>query len=272
MFKSKNTPYNPTITIEKILSSYSIGTDTLIHVGAHLVQEARTYDSHKFKKVIWVEALPEVVLSAKAILEEYRNQEIIQGICWSEAELNIPFHVSKGLFSSSALSMKWHKILWPGSNSVETLVLRTTTLNHLASDEQDISLINIDVQGAELQVLKGGILSLQKCDYIFLEIAVKELYRDQPLFLEIDNFLKENGFALLEYEINPETGDGSSFYGNKSRLSCKPEDLELEPSYLQFQIDKGQLMASWFNYLKFRIVLGLRNILRGFTGRDKVPN
>jgi predicted O-methyltransferase YrrM len=58
-------------------------------------------------------------------------------------------------------------------------------------------LLWIDVQGAELQVLKGLGDGLAKVSAVFVEAATKEIYRGQALKDEIVAFLTEHGFRLV---------------------------------------------------------------------------
>ena len=55
-------------------------------------------------------------------------------------------------------------------------------------------LMKIDVQGFELNVLKGAKNSLQDVKLIIIETSFFELYQDQPLFKDIYNFLIQHGF------------------------------------------------------------------------------
>ncbi len=56
------------------------------------------------------------------------------------------------------------------------------------------ALIKIDVQGFELEVLKGAKQILTKVDYILLEVSKNRMYHKQPIEREIVNFLKRKKF------------------------------------------------------------------------------
>lgn len=56
-------------------------------------------------------------------------------------------------------------------------------------------LLKIDVQGSELDVLKG-IDALEEIDFIYVELSFLPLYRDQALFGEVHAFLSGRGFCL----------------------------------------------------------------------------
>ena len=58
-------------------------------------------------------------------------------------------------------------------------------------------LLKLDVQGYELEVLKGSTRLLDKSiDYIVVEANLEALYTGQPSFTELNRFLNENGFEL----------------------------------------------------------------------------
>jgi FkbM family methyltransferase len=56
-------------------------------------------------------------------------------------------------------------------------------------------LLKIDVQGAELEVLKG-IASLDALDFLYVELSFVELYEGQALFEDVRSFLADKGFTI----------------------------------------------------------------------------
>ena len=58
----------------------------------------------------------------------------------------------------------------------------------------DIDLLKMDIQGAELKALQGGVRKLKNVQVVQLETAFVELYEGQPLFADVDAFLRRNGF------------------------------------------------------------------------------
>jgi FkbM family methyltransferase len=57
-------------------------------------------------------------------------------------------------------------------------------------------LLKIDVQGGELEVLRGAENGLPVIDMIYCEVSFAQLYEGQPLANEITSYLAEQGFAL----------------------------------------------------------------------------
>jgi hypothetical protein len=58
-------------------------------------------------------------------------------------------------------------------------------------------MINIDVQGYELEVFKGAVKTLEIIDIIYAEINLEELYKDCVLVDELDAFLRKFGFIRI---------------------------------------------------------------------------
>ena len=60
-----------------------------------------------------------------------------------------------------------------------------------------VDVIKLDVQGAELRALYGARNILRTVKAIMLEVSFVPIYKDCPLFAEIDAFMLENGFRRL---------------------------------------------------------------------------
>jgi hypothetical protein len=72
----------------------------------------------------------------------------------------------------------------------------------------------MDVQGYELEVLKGGQEILNNIDYIITEVNRKELYKACVLVDELDSFLENYNMIRVETDW---VGDswGDAFYIKK---------------------------------------------------------
>ena len=58
------------------------------------------------------------------------------------------------------------------------------------------ALIKLDVQGFELEALKGAIKILKNIDYIITEISYKKIYHNQVSKKKLIKFLKKNHFSM----------------------------------------------------------------------------
>lgn len=73
----------------------------------------------------------------------------------------------------------------------------TETLDRVAGDHHNIFL-KIDVQGAELDVLRGGEQTLARCSLVQLELAILPYNEGAPTMLEALSFMHERGFAPID--------------------------------------------------------------------------
>ncbi|MDX2216780.1 MAG: FkbM family methyltransferase [Oculatellaceae cyanobacterium bins.114] len=81
-----------------------------------------------------------------------------------------------------------------------TTEIETTTLDEFCQSEgvTEIDLIQLDVQGGELQVLQGATTALKKISAIRTEVEFTELYVGQSLFSDMDQHLRQQGFSLFD--------------------------------------------------------------------------
>lgn len=76
--------------------------------------------------------------------------------------------------------------------------IETTTLDAVFQEEE-IDFLQIDVQGAELQVLEGASAILKHSILaVQTEVNFSYLYVNQPLFADVDTYLRKQGFTLFD--------------------------------------------------------------------------
>jgi hypothetical protein len=68
--------------------------------------------------------------------------------------------------------------------------------------------IKADVQGYELEVLRGGSQALATAEAVLLEVSFRELYEGQPLAHEVIGYLGERGFAVADICSYSQAADG----------------------------------------------------------------
>jgi FkbM family methyltransferase len=78
---------------------------------------------------------------------------------------------------------------------VEKRRVQTVRLDDLA-EVRGVDYLKLDVQGGELMVLQGAIATLRDVLVLHTEIEFLPMYRRQPLFADIDAFLRGHGFVL----------------------------------------------------------------------------
>ncbi len=81
---------------------------------------------------------------------------------------------------------------------VETRPVTTVCLDDIAETE-DAVYLKVDVQGAELDVLRGATKRLSSLTILHLEVEFSRLYKDQPLFADVNEFAMAHGFELFDF-------------------------------------------------------------------------
>ena len=108
-------------------------------------------------------------------------------------------NVSKREDSSSLLSIGQNQVdNFPGTEFESHEAVITLPLHHTISEEnlKGKTLVKIDVQGFELEVLKGSQEVIKFFDYLYIECSFIELYEKQPLAHEVIKYLQNKGFIL----------------------------------------------------------------------------
>ena len=72
-------------------------------------------------------------------------------------------------------------------------------MDSILPSDLSIDLLKIDTQGSELDVLKGAGDLLNNTSYIECEVEFVPLYKDQPLFQDIEDYLKSYNFKLAKF-------------------------------------------------------------------------
>ena len=141
-----------------------------------------------------------------------------QAVVSDVAGETVSFHVaSNNGASSSMLAPGRHADLYPSITFDETLELVAERLDDIVaerSERADYNVLVLDVQGAELKVLKGAPELLARVDAVFTEVSSEPLYEGGCTFLEVTNLLAEAGLVFRSAEMKAE-GWGDAFYSRR---------------------------------------------------------
>lgn len=145
-------------------------------------------------------------------------------------------HVSRAVDSSSLLPIgAAQSQMFPGTEESHLERVRVAPLDTFLDREalSDNSLLKIDVQGYELEVLRGCESLLDRFSAVYVECSFVELYEGQPLAHQVIDWLHAKGFHLARIGLVTFDKSGISVQGDFLFLreeGCPGSSLDVELS------------------------------------------
>jgi|15BtaG_2_1085339.scaffolds.fasta_scaffold15478_2 FkbM family methyltransferase len=130
------------------------------------------------------------------------NQNINYSISLlSDQEETAVFHIPKSNpVCTGASILRERTKHYRDDDCVSFLEIETQTLDSLLKKEsiENVDFLKLDVQGAELMVLGGGLNTLKNVSYLSLEVQFQEYNTGAPVSEEVINFVNKQGFQLYD--------------------------------------------------------------------------
>ena len=202
----------------------------VLHVGADRGGELPQYQQMGVKEVVWVEANPEVY---GELLENLKimNIENVNSLPFNqlitdkddvETDFNLYYgwdagHLVGNKGMSSILKAKnswWGSECYRGTIKLNSLSLDTfLQRNELG---YDFDLLNMDTQGAELLISKGGTKVLENVKVINTEVTLyNPYYHGNPLIGELEDLFSQFGFKHIHTELSGDRCWGDAVFTKK---------------------------------------------------------
>ncbi len=182
--------------LENLLKTYKKEIKNLVQVGAHFGQELEIIEEHINGNIFLFEPNESAIKVLKAKVGMNSNIKIFPYALGSENTLNEMFYSNENDGqSSSLLKPDLHINVQPQIEFKEKIKVSVKRFEDLNIDNADFLIM--DVQGFELEVLKGFGKKLKDVQFIYTEVNRDYLYENNVLIGELDAFLKSKNFLRV---------------------------------------------------------------------------
>ena len=184
------------------LKKLNVSPNYLIDVGGNNGQFSYiSYKVFKLKEIIIFEPNPDLIKNINKNLKNVKKLLVInKALSLKKDTLYFNFYKDSQLNSLHS-SSKFRNNLFPK----QTILLKKTCIDVDKLDnfiepntryKLRNTLLKIDVQGHEINILKGFKRHLKLCRWVLLEVSFDELYQEQSGINEIITFLAKNNFVF----------------------------------------------------------------------------
>jgi FkbM family methyltransferase len=156
------------------------------------------YEAFPDRKFVLIEALDVFEPHLKQIAERFAAEYHLVGV--GEREETRTLLVSTQVPTSSSLlgvheERKKYATAVPAERLEKPIPIRP--LDRII-DHEPPYLLKIDVEGAELSVLRGAVKTLRKTQMVIAEISIMRRYEGEGSFAQVVGFMQANGFHLYD--------------------------------------------------------------------------
>lgn len=195
------------LSYNTLVKEYNIDVKGIIHVGGHIGDELGDYQG--IDNLIIFEPQPHCFEQLTAKSQSLGMTPILVnkalGNFVDKAEIKSD---KTGLIGS--LLDPGLVINYPDCNFTERFLVDVSTLDTEIIEDHPYNFLNMDVQGYELEVLKGGTTTLKRIDYVYTEVNRAEVYKKCAMIEDIDSFLEKFNFKKVAEAWHGDWGD--AFY------------------------------------------------------------
>lgn len=144
-------------------------------------------------KILMIEAQKEKEAHLKKLACEYPDAEVYIGLLGAERGRQVTFHVNSTV--SSVLKEFKENLFKPEIRHEELL----DDVFQSKYERETPDFLKLDVQGYELEILKGASQLMKHVQFILCEVSLLEINQGCPLIAEVFRFMEENNF--IPYDI-----------------------------------------------------------------------
>jgi len=201
------------LPLKEVVDRYHISLKGVIHIGSHHGLEYSDYHDAGIEDMIFFEPIKS---NYKGLIETLPKSDRIKtfnlALGPEMCERKMYVETRNNGMSCSLLEPYKHLEMYPWITFDSFETVQVEKLDNVSFDRDLFNIINIDVQGYELEVFKGAVETLKTIDIIYAEVNAVEMYKGCALVTDLDNFL--TGFKRVADNISNNGRWGDALYVN----------------------------------------------------------
>ena len=204
--------------IEKVIYKNRHKINGFIQVGANIGQELHILNKYS-KNIYLFEPLKDAIEILERKVVGNKNIKLYKFALGQKNEIK-KINVSNQNYSASSsfLDPSLHLNYFPEIKFNEVQEVEIKRFDEL-EDKFNANFLILDVQGFEMNVVKGFGQKISNFDFIFTEFSMEELYKDSVLIDELDTELYQLGFVRTNTKIASNKPQGDALYKTIDKLS-----------------------------------------------------
>jgi FkbM family methyltransferase len=205
---------------EVLRDKHNFTPTKILDIGAHFGGWYKTIKSiYPDSEVLSIEANPNCTTK----LSRVNPNSIISCLGVEEGTTQFYINISDP-YCTGASMYKEQTEFYEGSTGITLPVVTLDSIN------QQFDFIKMDVQGAELDVIKGGLNTIQQASVLQLELGMLNYNEGAPKASEIISYLYNLGFDLFDigsfYYWNNKLNQSDMFFVNREKFNIFIDDYE----------------------------------------------
>jgi FkbM family methyltransferase len=209
-FKRNYLPINHVMFLNKLKNEYNFNPKVCYDIGSCVLHWTREAENiWKDTQVILFDAFNFVEIF-------YKNHQYHIGVLSDQNDKEVKFYQNNLIFGGNSYYKEDTNVF----NDNMYIVKKTRSLDSIVKERNFPlpDLIKIDVQGAELDVLKGAEETLSKCKFLIIELQSVQYNVGAPLADITIDYLESKGWKCLARKFCDNGPDGDYCFINHSNI------------------------------------------------------
>lgn len=209
------------LSVKALCEKFGINVTGILHVGAHLAEEAGEYEQMTKGPIVWVEGnlQPQILGAARApqVGQHHFYELWIGDPAQQPKDHTVVYLASNGQSTSLKLPLLHCQYYPTISFQQAKSQVPVATLDGFMQYKLDprlydrINVLCMDVQGGEGDILQFGKQTLTQIKAVYMEVNTKMLYAGIATLGDIDQFMRSQGFLRMDTTLTPQAW-GDAFY------------------------------------------------------------